>query len=112
MLFHIKCRRYPNVTIPKYDGSVIFKLVHLSFVASNATADETITEPDNNSTMNETVTDSNDPKETTSAETTAAPSVDITTAAVSLLCHKLTIFSREANIPIRLHCMKVPEPIH
>ena len=61
------------------------KVMYLLFVANNATVNETITDSESNSTMNETVTDPSDPEETTAAETTAAPSVDVTTATVSLL---------------------------
>ena len=69
----------------KCDRRVIFKVMYLLFVANNATVNETISDSDSNSTMNETVTDPSDPEETTTAGTTAAPSVDVTTATVSLL---------------------------
>ena len=59
--------------------------MYLLFVANNATVNETISDSDSISAMNETVTDPSDPEETTAAGTTAAPSVDVTTATVSLL---------------------------
>ena len=65
-------------------------VMYFLFVVNNTTVNETITDSESNSNMNETATDSSDPEETTAAGTTAAPDVDVTTATVSLLCgHKL-----------------------
>ena len=71
---------------PKCNRRLIFKVMYLLFVANNATVNETITDSESNSTMNGTVTDPSDLEETTAAGSTAAPSVDVTTATVSLLC--------------------------